>query len=80
MVKRLKPNSSKREPMTLFSGGSMIQSLAGRLMIRCLINQGDLPFKYLDILWSFLPLIRGVYVRDPLYEGEGPIDTVRRGL
>ena len=52
MVKRLKPNSSKREPMTLCSGGSMIQSLADRLMIRRLINQGDLPFKHLDILWS----------------------------
>ncbi len=30
MVNRLKPNSSKREPMTLCSGGSMIQSLVCR--------------------------------------------------
>ena len=43
MVKRLKPNSNKREPMTLCSDGSMIQSLAVKLTIRRLINQDDLP-------------------------------------
>lgn len=71
MIKRLKPNSNKREPMTLCSGGSMIQSLFDGLMIRRLINQVDLPFKHLDILWSFLSFNKGVRVRDPLYKGEG---------
>jgi len=39
MVKRLKPNNSKREPTTLCSDESMVQSLFGGLMIGHLIIQ-----------------------------------------